>query len=192
MSPRSRRLESGEEDDLARTAPDPSAVAAGARGCARRLPGDITIDVDATLLNVHSDKQDAASTYKRGYGFHPLGAWCDTTNEPLAAMLRPGNAGSNDTDDHSSCWTRQWRCSRPTTGPARAGDDPALCVTDPAAGRLGRSDHGFVTAFRGHIEYRSVTRSMRRCVKRCCCSRRRSGPGGRSDGTVRDGAFVPS
>jgi len=76
----------------------PSAVAAGReRVWLAAYPGDITIDVDATLLNVHSDKQDAASTYKRGYGFHPLGAWCDTTNEPLAAMLRPGNAGSNDT-----------------------------------------------------------------------------------------------
>jgi hypothetical protein len=63
-------------------------------------PGDITIDFDATLLDVHSEKQDAAPTYKRGYGFHPLGAWCDTTREPLALMLRPGNAGSNDADDH--------------------------------------------------------------------------------------------
>jgi len=62
--------------------------------------GDITIDFDSTLLDVHSEKQDAAPTYKRGYGFHPLGAWCDTTGEPLALMLRPGNAGSNDTDDH--------------------------------------------------------------------------------------------
>ena len=35
-------------------------------------PGDITIDFDATLLDVHSEKQDAAPTYKRGYGFHPL------------------------------------------------------------------------------------------------------------------------
>ena len=63
-------------------------------------PGDITIDFDATLLDVHSEKQDAAPTYKRGYGFHPLGAWCDTTREPLALMLRPGNAGSNDANDH--------------------------------------------------------------------------------------------
>ena len=63
-------------------------------------PGDITIDFDATLLDVHSEKQDAAPTYKHGYGFHPLGAWCDTTGEPLALMLRPGNAGSNDADDH--------------------------------------------------------------------------------------------
>ena len=62
--------------------------------------GDITIDFDATLVTAFSDKQDARPTYKRGYGFHPLGAWCDTTREPLALMLRPGNAGSNDADDH--------------------------------------------------------------------------------------------
>ncbi len=37
---------------------------------------------------------------KKGFGFHPLGAWCDTTGEPLGAILRPGNAGSNDADDH--------------------------------------------------------------------------------------------
>jgi hypothetical protein len=37
---------------------------------------------------------------KKGFGFHPLGAWCDTTGEPLEAILRPGNAGSNDADDH--------------------------------------------------------------------------------------------
>ncbi len=79
----------------------PRAVA-GAREIvwAAAPPGDITIDFDATLLDVHSEKQDAASTYKHGYGFHPLGAWCDTTGEPLALMLRPGNAGSNDADDH--------------------------------------------------------------------------------------------
>ena len=63
-------------------------------------PGDITIDFDATLLNVASEKQDARPTYKKGYGFSPIGAWCDTTAEPLAAMLRPGNAGANDADDH--------------------------------------------------------------------------------------------
>ena len=37
---------------------------------------------------------------KKGYGFSPIGAWRDTTDEPLAAMLRPGNAGANDAEDH--------------------------------------------------------------------------------------------
>jgi hypothetical protein len=60
----------------------------------------VTLDFDATLVDVYSDKQDAAPTYKRGFGFHPFGVWCDETNEPLAAMLRPGNAGANNTNDH--------------------------------------------------------------------------------------------
>ncbi len=60
----------------------------------------VTLDFDATLLDSYSEKQDTAPTYKRGYGFHPFGVWCDETNEPLAAMLRPGNAGANNTNDH--------------------------------------------------------------------------------------------
>lgn len=80
----------------------PTAVAAArAKVWAVSPPGNsLTLDFDATLLTAYSEKQDAAPTYKKGFGFHPLGVWCDTTGEPLAAMLRPGNAGSNDADDH--------------------------------------------------------------------------------------------
>ncbi|MGH8882610.1 MAG: transposase, partial [Stackebrandtia sp.] len=63
-------------------------------------PAAVTLDFDATLVDAHSDKQDAAPTYKRGFGFHPLGVWCDETNEALAGMLRPGNAGANTAADH--------------------------------------------------------------------------------------------
>lgn len=65
-------------------------------------PGEsLVLDFDATLVASHSEnKEDAAPTYKGGFGFHPLGVWCDTTGEPLAAMLRPGNAGSNDAEHH--------------------------------------------------------------------------------------------
>lgn len=64
----------------------------------------IVIDLDATLVTAHSDKEWAAPTFKHGYGFHPLGAWADHgaegTGEPLVIMLRPGNAGSNTAADH--------------------------------------------------------------------------------------------
>ena len=63
-------------------------------------PERITIDVDATLVTSHSDKEGAAGTYKGGYGFHPLLAYCEETGEALAAILRPGNAGSNTAADH--------------------------------------------------------------------------------------------
>jgi len=63
-------------------------------------PKLVTIEVDATLLTSHSEKEGAAGTYKGGYGFHPLMAYCDETGEALAAVLRPGNAGSNTAADH--------------------------------------------------------------------------------------------
>ena len=64
------------------------------------LNGWIVIDLDATLIGSYSDKQGAAATFKKGYGFHPLGGWCTNTGESLAMLLRPGNAGSNTVSDH--------------------------------------------------------------------------------------------
>jgi DDE family transposase len=64
------------------------------------LAGWLVIDLDATLVSASSDKEGAAATWKKGYGFHPLGAWLANTREPLAMKLRPGNAGSNTYADH--------------------------------------------------------------------------------------------
>lgn len=64
------------------------------------LHGWIVIDLDATLITAHSDKQGAAVTFKKGFGFHPLGAWCANTAESLAMLLREDNAGSNTVSDH--------------------------------------------------------------------------------------------
>ncbi len=62
--------------------------------------GDVVVlDVDATLVAAHSEKQGAAVTFKKGFGYHPLGVW-ENTQESLALMLRPGNAGSNTAADH--------------------------------------------------------------------------------------------
>jgi hypothetical protein len=64
----------------------------------------LVIDIDATLVTAHSDKEHAAPNFKRGYGFHPLCAFVDHgeygTGEPVAMLLRPGNAGSNTAADH--------------------------------------------------------------------------------------------
>ncbi len=65
-------------------------------------PGSLTIDVDATLITAHSEKEQAAGNDTHGYGFHPLGAYADETREALAIMLRPGNAGSNTAEDHKT------------------------------------------------------------------------------------------
>jgi hypothetical protein len=65
----------------------------------------LIIDIDATLVTSHSDKENVAGTYKGGYGFAPFIASCDYgagngSGEILAAVLRPGNAGANSAEDH--------------------------------------------------------------------------------------------
>jgi len=68
--------------------------------CYGDLGATIVIRIDASLVDSHSDKQHAAGTFKGGWGFHPLMAWCDNTGELLAIIARPGNAGSNTAADH--------------------------------------------------------------------------------------------
>jgi hypothetical protein len=65
-------------------------------------PERLTIDIDATLITAHSEKEQAAGNYKGGYGFHPLQAYADQTREALSGLLRAGNAGSNTVEDHKS------------------------------------------------------------------------------------------
>ena len=66
------------------------------------LPKDLVVlDVDATIVIAHSEKEHAARTFKKTFGYHPIGVWCDNTGELLAATLRPGNAGSNTAADHT-------------------------------------------------------------------------------------------
>jgi hypothetical protein len=56
----------------------------------------LVVDADATLVSSHSDaKEGAAGTYKGSFGFAPLLAYLDrgpAPGEPLAGILRPGNA----------------------------------------------------------------------------------------------------
>ncbi len=70
-----------------------------ARAAGRVLPG-LVIDLDASIVVCHSDKEYAAPTFKKTFGFHPMLAFCDNTGEFLAATLRRGNAGSNTAGDH--------------------------------------------------------------------------------------------
>jgi Transposase DDE domain group 1 len=60
----------------------------------------LVIDDDATIVVTHSEKEQTAPTFKHSYGYHPVLAFCDNSNEALAGMLRPGNAGSNTAADH--------------------------------------------------------------------------------------------
>jgi hypothetical protein len=128
--------------DVARAAARARVWAAGG------APNTVTLDFDATLVTAHSDKQDAAPTYKRGFGFHPLGVWCDETGEALAAMLRPGNAGANTATDHVKMLDAALaQLPAPWQTGHRAGDDRAgvvhpIVVRADSAG----ATHGFVDA----------------------------------------------
>src|SRR4029077_11600177 len=64
------------------------------------LTGWIVLDLDATIIEASSKKQGAAGTFKMTYGLHPLAGWCANTQECLAMLLRPGNAGANTVCDH--------------------------------------------------------------------------------------------
>ena len=64
------------------------------------LGDTVVLDVDATVVVTHSEKELATPTFKKTFGYHPIGVWCDNTNEFLAAMLRTGKAGSNTAADH--------------------------------------------------------------------------------------------
>jgi hypothetical protein len=89
------------------------AARAAARERAWALAGDrapgtsgdlIPVDIDATIVLAHSEKEKAAPTWKKTFGFHPLAAFADhgagAGGEPLAILLRAGNAGSNTASEH--------------------------------------------------------------------------------------------
>jgi hypothetical protein len=89
------------------------AARAAARERAWALAGDaapgadgglVTVDLDATIVIAHSEKQEASPTWKKTYGFHPMAAFADHgesgNGEPLAILLRAGSAGSNTAADH--------------------------------------------------------------------------------------------
>jgi hypothetical protein len=69
-------------------------------------PERIVLDLDATLITSHSDKQGAAGNFKGGYGFHPMLCYLDETEQALAGILRAGNAGSNTASDQIECVER--------------------------------------------------------------------------------------
>lgn len=63
-------------------------------------PKELILDIDASLLGAHSEKEGAAGNYKGGFGFHPLLCYLAETGEPLAGVLRPGNAAAHTAADH--------------------------------------------------------------------------------------------
>jgi hypothetical protein len=72
----------------------PESMAAG-----QRVPG-LVLDLDATIVICHSEKESATRTWKKTFGYHPLLCFLDGSREALSGLLREGRAGSNTTADH--------------------------------------------------------------------------------------------
>ena len=107
-------------------------------------PERLTIDLDATLICAHSEKDRAAGTFKGGYGFAPMLAYGDETGEALAGQLRPGNAGANNAADDPGCRAG----GRPDPRRAHRND------RDPAAVDSAGASHELIDWCReGQIEF---------------------------------------
>jgi hypothetical protein len=119
----------------------------------------LILDFDATLVDSHSEKEGAAPTYKRGFGFSPLLCYLDATGEALAAILRPGNAAPHNPADHVALL--ELALAQLPVTPV----DVAMLVRADSAG----SSHAFVDALRDRgIEF-SVGFAVREEVRLAVC-----------------------
>ena len=176
-----RCLEGLDERRLAQTRHARAAARARVWELAER-PERVVLDIDATLVTAHSDKEGAAGTYKGGFGFHPLLCFEASTGEALAGVLRPGNAGANTAADHIEVLDRALRQL-----PAGALGPGTLVRCDS-----GGATHAFLSAVTaGGLSF-SVGFDLTEKV-RAACLRVPQGawrPALDSDGQDRDGAWV--
>lgn len=119
-------------------------------GAGPDLSGLLQIDFDATVTISHSeDKENAAKTWKRTFGFHPLLAFLDrpevSGGEALAGLLRPGNAGSNTAADHITVLD-QALSALPAHARPRPGDPGSVRVV--ARSDSAGATHAFAAACR--------------------------------------------
>jgi len=149
--------------------------------------GLVTVDLDATIVIAHSEKEEAAPTWKKTFGFHPMTAFADHgaggNGEPLAIVLRAGGAGSNTAADHIEA-TRLALAQLP-----RHLRRKALIRTDSGGGT-----HGFLqwlTARHRRLHYSAgmtITEDMQEAILKVPAGSWT--PAYDGDGQVRDGAWV--
>jgi hypothetical protein len=146
-------------------------------------PERVVIDIDATLITAHSEKEGAAGTFKRGFGFHPLLAYLDESREALAGVLRPGNAGANTACDHIDVVELAL-----AQLPSRVVETAQIVVrTDSAAATHELTDELRAARIRFLMGY-DLTESVRKAILGLGESAWR--PAVRQDGETRAGAWV--
>jgi hypothetical protein len=179
-------------------------VVAWEAGAAPPVGAELVMDIDATITIDHSDaKENAAATWKRTFGFHPLLVFLDrpdiAAGEALACKLRPGNAGSNTTADHIEVLTEAL-AGLPESCRPRPGDpdSPRVLIRSDSAG----ATHGFAKACRdagvGFSFGFPVTATVRAAVAVLADADELAAHDGwmvwypaiEADGGIRDGAWI--
>jgi hypothetical protein len=125
----------------------------------------LVLDIDATIVICHSEKESATRTWKKTFGYHPLLCFLDNTGEALSGLLREGRAGSNTTADHITVLDQ---ALAQIPDPVRHGT-PILLRSDSAG-----SSHGFIAHIRSlreqHLDIRfsvgaAVTEPVREAIR---------------------------
>ncbi len=146
-------------------------------------PELLVLDIDATLVTAHSEKEQASGNYKHGFGYHPLTGFLEATGEAMAAVLGPGSAGSNTVTDHLEVFELACRQL-----PEWVRDAPLLVRCDSAG-----ATHKFLEGVRAreHTKF-SVGFDLREEVREAilCVPEESWTPAIRQDAEEREGADV--
>ena len=159
-----------------------------------RQDGLVVIDLDATLVTAHSDKESAAPTWKKTFGFHPLLSSVDHgasgTGDALVGLLRAGNAGSNTADDHIAVFDDAL-AQLPAEVSARGADGKRdILVRTDAAGATHRfaehlAAHGAQFSLGANLHHFDTARILDDLPSRAWC------PALDGDDQPREGAWAP-
>lgn len=158
-----------------------------------RQAGHVVIDLDATLVTAHSDKESAAPTWKGGFGFHPLLGYADHgqdgTGEQVAEQLRAGNAGSNTAADHILVLGQALaQIPQPLRQPDKQGRVAVLVRTDAAGATQDFTRHvaelGMQFSVGAYLHHFDMDSVLRRIPKKAWT------PAYNADSKPRDGAWV--
>jgi hypothetical protein len=167
---------------------------AWAAGAGPDLTGLLQIDFDATVTISHSeDKENAAKTWKKTFGHHPLLAFLDrpevSGGESLAGLLRAGNAGSNTAADHITV-LEQALSALPEHARPRPGDPDSVRVV--ARSDSAGATHAFAQACRDRGVWFSFGFPVDARIQAIVDRVPDHGwePAIASDGGIRDGAWV--
>src|SRR4051812_7416703 len=158
----------------------PTSTAAGVP-----VPG-IVLDLDASIVICHSEKESAAPTYKKTFGYHPLFCFLDGTREALSGLLREGRAGSNTTADHITVLDQalvQIPDAHRHGTPILIRSDSAGCTQGFLTHIRSLREHGMDTRFSVGV---AITEPIREAIRQA----RDWIPALDGDGDCRDGAQI--